>query len=203
MSADARTYLVLCTYGRDALSLRDAAMEEHLSYLRGNRDRLRFAGPLLDNDARSASGSLAIVEGGGRAGAEDYIAREAFCRAGMFDSIEIVRFESAVGLRQVDLEPAGGRQLYVCRWLTETGQAYGRPPTIPEADASTRMLEGGALLSDDGAQLIGGLFIVETIDRGHAEAVLASDVGRWGVGDARTLTSRWRFGQALSEGDGR
>lgn len=202
MSADARTYLVLCTYGSDALSLRDAAMDEHLSYLRDNRDRLRFAGPLLDNDTRTASGSLAIVDGS-RADAEDYIAREAFCRAGMFDSIEIVRFESAVGLRQVELEPDGGRQLYACRWLTGTGQTYSRPPSIPEADASTRMLEGGALLSDVGSQLIGGLFIVETSDRGHAEAVLASDAERWGVGDARTLVSRWRFGQALSEGDGR
>jgi uncharacterized protein YciI len=203
MSADARTYVVLCTYGRDALSLRDAAMDEHLSYLRSNRDRLRFAGPLLDNDTRTASGSLAVVEGGGRADAEDYIAREAFCRAGMFDSIEIVRFESAVGLRQAELKPDERRQLYVCRWLTETGQTYRRPPSIPETNASTRMLEGGALLSDEGAQLIGGLLIVETVDRGDAEAVLASDVERSSAGDARTLVSRWRFGQALSQGDGR
>ncbi len=202
MSADARTFVVLCTYGRDALSLRDAAMDEHLSYLRSNRHRLRFAGPLLDNDIRTASGSLAIVEGS-RADAEDYIAREAFCRAGMFDSIEIVRFESAVGLRQAELEPDARRQLYVCRWLTETGQTYRRPPSIPEADASTRMLEGGALLSDEGAQLIGGLFIVETVGRGtpRRSSRLTSNGGAWGT--RRTLVSRWRFGQALSEGDGR
>jgi uncharacterized protein len=200
MSADARTYLVLCTYGRDALSLRDAAMDEHLSYLRRNRDRLRFAGPLLDEGGGSATGSLAIVDVGSRAEAEDYIGREAFCRAGMFDSIEIVRFESAIGLRQVGLKPQGGRQLYACRWLAGSGLTYRLPPSIPEADASTRMLEGGALLCDEGTQLIGGLFIVETTDRTRADGVLASDVERWGVGDASTMVSRWRFGQALSDG---
>ena len=194
-------YLVLCTYGPDALSVRDAAMGDHLSYLRENRDRLRFAGPLLDQDGHTASGSLAIVDTDIRAHAQDYIVNEAFYRAGMFDGVEIIRFDSAIGLRQVNLkvEP---EQLYMCRWLTASGVPSGRAPA-PESAALCPELERGALLSDDGTHVIGGLHILATSDREHAESVVASDVERWGVDDASCFVSRWRFGQALSAVDGR
>ena len=195
--------LVLCTYGRDALSLRDAAMDEHLSYLRSNRDRLRFAGPLLDNDTRTASGSLAIVEGGAALTPRT----TSPARRSVAPECSTTSRSSASKVRSVCDRPSWNqtarRQLYVCRWLTETGHDLHAPAEHPRGGRIDWMLEGGALLSDEGAQLIGGLFIVETVDRGHAEAVLASDVERWAWATHRTLVSRWRFGQALSEGDGR
>lgn len=194
-------YLVLCTYGPDALSVRDAAMDDHLSYLRENRDRLRFAGPLLDPDGLTASGSLAIVDTDIRAQAEDYIVNEAFYRAGMFDGLEIIRFDSAVGLRQVNLE-VQPEQMYMCRWLTASDIRAGRLPG-PDPAPPCPVLESGVLLSDDGTHVVGGLHIVATSDIGHAEMLAEADAERWGVDDARRFVSRWRFGQALSAADGR
>ena len=121
MSVTGPQYVVLCTFRRGALSLRAAAMAEHLSYLRENRYRLRFAGPLLDDDEGTATGSLAIVEVADRAAAADFIQREAFHRAGMFDDVEIVRFESAVGLRQADLTTDPQRLMFLCHWRTAPG----------------------------------------------------------------------------------
>jgi uncharacterized protein YciI len=200
MTATVPLYVVLCAYGGDALSLRDAAIAEHLSYLRGNRHRLRFAGPLLDDDNQSATGSLAIVEVADRAKAEDFIAGEAFYRAGMFSRVEIVRFASAVGQRQASLTDSG-RQMFLCWWRTSTNLPYDGCPSLPRADASVGWLEGGVLLSDDGTRVVGGLCIIEVTDRHHAEGVVALDVERWSAADARTLVTRWRFGQALGGAD--
>jgi uncharacterized protein YciI len=204
MTATGTLYVILCAYGRDALSVRDAAMAEHLSYLRGNRQRLRFAGPLLDDDNRTATGSLAIIDVPDRARAADFIEREAFHRAGMFRDVEIVRFASGVGHRQTDFT-APERQLFLCRWRTAKGVdlPYDGRPSLHGWDASARVLEGGSLLSDDGTRVVGGLFIVEVANRRHAEQVLALDVGRWSATAVKTLVTRWRFGQALGGADGR
>ena len=82
------------------------------------------------------------------------------------------------------------------------GTELPSPAEHPRGERIDSDVEGGALLSDVGGQLIGGLFIVETFDRGTPKRsrIRRRTVGR---GDARTLVSRWRFGQALSEGDGR
>jgi uncharacterized protein len=183
MSAAGIQYVVLGTYRRGALALRAAAMAEHLAYLRRNRYRLRFAGPVLDDD-RTAHGSFAIVAARDRVRAADFIEREAFHRAGMFDNVEIVRFASATGHRQANLaaDPE-------------------RPPSLPGQDSFARVLEGGVLLTDDGVRVVGGLFIIEATDRQYAERALALDVARWMVADAQTLVTRWRFGQALGGAD--
>jgi uncharacterized protein YciI len=205
MAATGPVYVVLCTYSGDVRALRDAAMAEHLAYLRRNRHRLRFAGPLLDDDNRCATGSLAIVEVPDRTSAEDFIAEEAFYRADMFGDIEIARFESAIGHRQVDLTADPGRQTFLCRWraMTGTNLPYDGCPSLPGADASVRWLEGGALLSDDATRVVGGLFIIEVTDRRHAEGVVGSDVGRQSAAKASTLVTRWRFGEALGGADGK
>jgi uncharacterized protein YciI len=204
MSADGPLYVVLCTYRRGALSRRDAAMDEHLSYLRSNRHRLRFAGPLLNDDNGCATGSLAIVEAQDRTEAADFIEREAFYRAGMFGDVEIVRFESAVGGRQASLTQDPRRRAYLCRWRTMTYRClpYDGPPSLPGGAPSVRWLEGGVLLSDDGTRVVGGLFVVEAIDRHQAAGVLAVDVERWSAAEVNTMVARWRFGLALGGAGG-
>jgi len=197
-------YVVLCAYREGASSLRDPAMSEHLSYLRKNRYRLRFAGPLLDDDNRTATGSLAIIEVADRAGAEGFIAGEAFHRAGMFGDVEIVRFESAVGHWQASVTPDPERQMFLCRWRTATDSdlTYDGHPSLPAPGRPVHWIEGGALLSDDGTHRVGGLSVVEVTDRYDAEELLALDVERWSVATARTLVTRWRFGQALGGAGG-
>lgn len=173
-------------------------MAEHLSYLRSNRYRLRFAGPLLDETGATAAGSLAVVEAARRADAEDYIAREAFCRAGMFDSVEITRFASTTMSRQTLITPDPERPLFVCRWLAPRGLSHDPAPRALVTVPATRVFEGGVLLSDDGALGIGGLFIVESGDRSGAEKTIAADADRASAARADSFVSRWRFGEALS-----
>lgn len=196
-------YLIRCTYGADAHSLRERAMAEHLSYLQENGHRLRFAGPLLADDGRTATGSNAIVEVSDRTDAEDFIAEEAFNRAGMFDDIEILRFESGLNNRQVHITPDPEREMFFCRWTTaaRSGMSSAGGFEVSQGDPSVRMLEGGALLTDDATQVIGGLFILEVHNRPAAEDFLAMDIRRRSGDADDVLVSRWRFGQALGMAD--
>lgn len=196
---DMPLYVVLCTYGPDANSRRPAAMAEHLAYLRKNRHRLRFAGPLLTDDGQAPAGSNAIVEVGDRASAEEFIEKEAFCRAGMFEDIEITRFRSMTENRQDGVTPDPDRPMFLCRW--RIADSAGLPVAgnlgLPPDDASVHLVEGGALLTDDASQIIGALLIVEAADRATAERYVDHDIQRRSVVTDDVRISRWRFGQAL------
>lgn len=191
-------FVALCRYGPDAHSLRSAAMADHLAYLRRNGERLRFAGPLLAEDGRTATGSLVIVDAAHRADAEQFVAEEAFHRAGMFDDVEIHRYASTVGGRQVAIAPDASKDLYLCRWTgrADSSSGGGVPPPVAGV-APVRVLEAGALVDDAGLGVHGGLAIVETVGSAAARRVATDDVRRRaGVADD-VLVSRWRFGQAL------
>ena len=191
-------YVVLCTYGSDALSRRQAAMADHLSYLRENAFRLRFAGPTLADDGQTATGSLAVVEVPDRQRAEAFIRGEAFHRAGMFDHVAITRFTSDVGRRQVEITPDPEREIFLCRWTTSDGT----PATGLDLDATSGatpggLLEGGALLTDDGSSEIGGFALVEVADRSAAESFVADRVRHRSGLEVDVLVRRWRFGKGL------
>ena len=199
MSDSQVLFVALGRYGANAHSLRAAAMGDHLAYLRGNGERLRFAGPMLADDGRTPTGSLAIVEVPDRAAAERFVSEEAFFRAGMFDHVEIHRYASAVDGRQVHIAPDPGRHLYLCRWIgaaDASSPAYRALPPATEA-AAVRVLEAGALVGDDGEAGLGGLFIVEAADGAAARDVVTDDVRRRAGSAGDVLVCRWRFGQAL------
>jgi uncharacterized protein YciI len=54
-------YVLVCNDKPDSLELRLANREAHLAYARGFADRLKVAGPLLD-EAGNMAGSLLILE---------------------------------------------------------------------------------------------------------------------------------------------
>lgn len=202
MTTDVRPvplYVVISTYGPSAQLRREAAMPDHLQYLRDNAYRLRFAGPMLGDDGRTPTGSFALVETADRAGAEGFIAAEAFNRAGMFARIEISRIATAVGSRQAELDGDPTRLLYLCRWTGAESPHLPGESTTRAAAPAVRVLEGGPLLTDDGSRLIGGLYIIEASDRQTAQRFLAVQVSQGRDSPIDLMVSRWRFGQALSE----
>ena len=195
---DTTLYVVVANYGASANDLRAAAMADHVAYLRSNAHRLRFAGPLLQDDGETPSGSLAILEASERGEAESYIADEAFSRAGMFDDVQIHRYVTGTGRRQFEVELDPARALFMCRWLAEPGSALSADDVVrpPEADG-VGTVEHGALVSDDANRAIGRFSIVEAADRCQAEDVVAAQVPG-GLDVASRVVSRWRIGQALA-----
>ena len=81
-------YALLCTDKPNSTELRVKARPEHMAYLNGLGDALKFAGPFLD-DAGSSIGSLVMIEAETRAVAEKLAASDPYALAGLFASVEI------------------------------------------------------------------------------------------------------------------
>ncbi|MDE2385301.1 MAG: YciI family protein [Alphaproteobacteria bacterium] len=81
-------YALLCTDKPNGLELRAKVRPDHLAYLGSLGDKMKFAGPFLD-DAGNAIGSLVMIEAEDRAGASAIAAGDPYNKAGLFASVEI------------------------------------------------------------------------------------------------------------------
>lgn len=82
-------FAVICLDIKDGLSVRRAAREAHLAYVRTLRPGfLKIAGPFLD-EAGEMCGSLFIFEAEGRDAIDTYLANDPYVKAGLFASIDI------------------------------------------------------------------------------------------------------------------
>jgi uncharacterized protein YciI len=197
--------LIRCTYGPDALARREGAMAAHLAFLRGNQDRIRFAGPLLANDGVTPTGSWLMVDSPSREDAAAFIADEGFNRAGMFSSIEIRRFAetSLEEKRQVDMASDPSLQLFVCEMIDGPEGAERRKGAGPahhqyQESVMDTFIARGPMRSDDATGVVGTLYVIQVKDRGAAEAFVAAEpLNQAGV-FSKVRIDRWRFGKGLS-----
>ena len=186
-------FFIRCEYRPDATARREAAREEHSAYLRANSHRLRFAGPGLDDDG-APTAMIAVLEAADRTQALAYVEGEAFHRAGMFEGIEVIRFASLLGRRQVELRDDPERPLYVAQYLLadETESALH----IPRSHDGIRVLEAGPLLDDQGVAVLGALLFLEASGRDAATSFLDQAL-RLSEPVAERRLDRWRFGKAI------
>lgn len=88
-------YALICTDKPHKLELRLKAREDHLGFLNALGDRLKAAGPFLDDDG-NPSGSLIIIEASNRDEALAVTEEDPYERAGLFESVEIRPWSWAV-----------------------------------------------------------------------------------------------------------
>jgi uncharacterized protein len=81
-------YALLCTDKPNSLDLRMKARPEHLAHLDGLGEKLKAAGPFLD-EAENPCGSLIIIEAENRMAAEKMAAADPYAIAGLFAKVEI------------------------------------------------------------------------------------------------------------------
>lgn len=81
-------YALICTDKPNSTDLRTKVRPEHLTYLDTLGDRLKFAGPFV-NEVGISIGTLAMIEAATRADAETISANDPYKRAGLFAFVEI------------------------------------------------------------------------------------------------------------------
>lgn len=81
-------YALICTDKAHNLDLRMKTRDDHLGFLDALGDRLKAAGPFLDDDG-NPSGSLIIIEASNRDEALAVSEEDPYERAGLFESVEI------------------------------------------------------------------------------------------------------------------
>jgi len=76
----------------DALSKRNAGLPAHRAYLKAHDERMLLVGPLRDDNGNSC-GSLYVFEAASANEIQEWLSREPFFKAGVYDSLLIRRFE--------------------------------------------------------------------------------------------------------------
>ncbi|MEP3045660.1 MAG: YciI family protein [Roseibium sp.] len=81
-------FALFCTDKAGALQTRLDNRPAHIEFLNGLGDRLKAAGPTLDDDGNMA-GSLVVIEAANREEAVAISQKDPFAIAGLFESVEI------------------------------------------------------------------------------------------------------------------
>lgn len=82
-------FALICSDKPGGLPIRKENRPDHLAYLKGLGDALRFAGPFTEEDGETMNGSLIVIEAASLDAARDIAAGDPFAKAGLFASVEI------------------------------------------------------------------------------------------------------------------
>jgi uncharacterized protein YciI len=79
----------------NSAELRAATRPAHLEYLTANQHKLLAAGAVINDDGTGGHGGILLVDTDDRAEAERFIAEDPFTKAGLFQSVTVVRWRKA------------------------------------------------------------------------------------------------------------
>ena len=89
-------YICYCVDKPNALETRLANRDEHLAYAVGFADKLKIAGPMLNDDG-SMAGSMLIFDVEDKAEVEAFAAGDPYGKAGLFERVDIRAFNQSLG----------------------------------------------------------------------------------------------------------
>ena len=192
-------WLIKCRSKPGTDALREATIDAHRNFLDGYPEVTWYSGPLATDDNKNAIGSLRLIEFPDREAALAYINADPYTKAGIFQSISVERWKPGTDVRQRDYRRKEDTMQFVIHCHDVADGAARRAPL---RDAHLEYLNAqqdiivarGPLQSDDGAQTVGSLLIVDVADKAVVDAFWADEpFNNAGVYD-RTTIERWRFG---------
>jgi hypothetical protein len=149
--------------------------EEHWSYMDGFADGMTARGPTLAADRTTWTGSIHIVDLPSAEAAREFVEREPYNRAGLFEQHIIRRFNNLLG--RTMWESRGGSddpRFFVIAHMR--AEAEEQAPTVPLRDfpalAPERLIVHGDLFTSDGARPVGVVFALQAPTREVVDALL-------------------------------
>ncbi|MEM1037237.1 MAG: YciI family protein [Pseudomonadota bacterium] len=79
-----------------SLDVRMANRDAHLAYAKGQMDRIKVAGPVL-NEAGEMAGSTLIMEFETLDDAQAWAANDPYAKAGLFEHVEVIAYKWLLG----------------------------------------------------------------------------------------------------------
>ena len=89
-------FVCYCVDKPNSLDLRLATREAHLAYAASFADKLKIAGPMLNDDG-SMAGSLLIFDVEGKEEVEAFAADDPYGKAGLFERVDIRAWNQSLG----------------------------------------------------------------------------------------------------------
>lgn len=90
-------FIVQCLDKPGSAELRASTRPAHLGYLKRIAERVKIAGPLLDEAGEKPFGSLLIIEAESRAAVERLAADDPYAQAGLFQKVAITPWKWVIG----------------------------------------------------------------------------------------------------------
>ena len=174
-----------------------ALNEEHWSYMDRFADGMIARGPTLAADRATWTGSLHVLDLPSVEAAHQFVEREPYNRAGLFEQHLIRRFTNLLGRTMWDYPgaPDDARFLVVAHAPTEAGE---HAPAVPLSDltaqARERLIIHGELRTpDDEARRVGVVLALQAPTRPAVDALLnGGQAGMDAQFDVQILD--WEFG---------
>lgn len=191
-------WMIKCRSKPATDELRDATIPAHKAHSDKYHDETWFSGAVFTDDGTSVIGSLRFIELPNRAAADTYINADPFSRAGLFEAIDIQRWQPALEHRQLTYERLEETQQFIVQCTdvadSDTLRAPLRLAHRGYLDESGMMIARGPLKSDDGETITGSAILLNAADRASAETLMANDpFSRAGIYDHISI-ERWLFG---------
>ena len=156
--------------------------ERHWSYMDGFADGMTARGPTLDDDRRSWTGSLHVVDLRDPRAVHEFVADEPYHQAGLFAEHVVWRFDNLLGRTMWQFADRPDEQRFLV--LARTVEGQERPSPVPVADLAPdlgeRLIVYGVLrdLEDDG--LAGVALAVQAPTREALVALLGDQLAAYG-----------------------
>lgn len=88
-------FVLICEDKPNSEGLRKSVREDHLAYLKDFD--VRFAGPMLSDDAETMVGSIIVIDVPDRAAANQFAAADPYGQAGLFQHVTLRPFKQVIG----------------------------------------------------------------------------------------------------------
>ena len=192
-------WMIKCRSKPDTDELRMATIPAHKAHLDKYRAQTWFSGPLFTDDGTSAIGSLRFIEFPDRAAAQTYIDTDPYTTEGIFESVDVVRWQPALEHRQLTYARKDDTMQFIVQCTDVAGSAALRD-SLREAhrdylDARADMvIARGPLQTDDGATVTGSALLLDVADRAAVDALLADEPFTTGGTYENVTIDRWVFG---------
>ena len=178
----------------------DALREAHWRYFEDHAEHFIARGATRSDDGKTFKASVLYVDFPDRAAVESFVANEPLNKAGVFETVEIVRWSNPLGKRQRDFPRREGQSYWYLRGWGKPGSSPRRNALLGEHvayfkpyDAEHFIVRGGAL-KDDGETWIGSANLIALPDRAAAEAFVADEPFYKNDLFERFIIERYMFG---------
>lgn len=196
-------YFAIKIYDKpDVSELRDKFRAAHLDYLKQFEAQTLFAGPMITDDGTLELGSHRIVDFPDRASTEKHVEDEPYINGGAQEPGAIDRWEPGVLHSWRDCPRMQGNMHFLIHAVDKPDGASLRESLRDEqerhhAREADTFITHGSITTDDGAQELGNLMIIDAPDVETARQFWQTDPYNAGGLYAKVEFYRWRFGRVF------
>ena len=172
-----------------------ALTEEHWSYMDRFAAGMIARGPTLAADRATWTGSVHIVDLPGAEAARDFVEREPYNRAGMYEQHVIWRFDNLLGRTMWEFSGECDDPIFmvIAHVHAEAGE-HAAPPIDPPALPSERLIVHGELRTPDEGRPVGVAFALHAPTPQAVAALLRRKQSRLDEQQLDVLVRDWEYG---------